>query len=313
MNLLFAGVAVFLGTLALAVIYQRLWLSRKSADFVPTGFGFFFPCFLCGEAALTGAPPALTCSLGVIAAATGLYWLDDMSGLSASFRIAIQFLSGVVLCAVMLARAVDLPLLLGACMAAGLLNVVLTNVINFCDGADLNIAMLPFLTAVMMLSLGPDDAFRPLAMVTLCFVLGFAVVNSKPKALYFGDSGCFALACLLTAMAVWYTRAREDGQMYAAIPVALPLFDAFYVFVLRVRRGEDLLSRNYWHLYQRLQAKLRNFGYLLPQPLNSALVAGAAILLQQWSFSRALSVLIAMGAVTPVFYLLYRRYAVHGA
>ena len=60
-------------------------------------------------------------------------------------------------------------------------------------------------------------------------------------------------------------------------------------------------------IIQKLQIKYRNFGYLLPQPLNIAVVVAVALILQALGLKALLAVTLAMLLATPVFYALYRR------
>ncbi len=244
---IFAGGLALLSLLG-ALAYRSLWRALRPDGATPTGYGGVLALVLLGAGLWQGAPRDIALCYAVIAATTALYWIDDAFELNARLRFFVQFASGLALAAIVLGVA-D-PLNLGLCVLGGLTNVVLTNVINFCDGADLNLAVLPVLTAAIVLFAGPPDVFAGAAVATLAFVLPFAAVNARPKTLYFGDSGCFAFACLLTLMAAYYVRERSTAQIYAAVPMALPLFDAFYVFVTRVRNKEDLLSRNYLHHYQ---------------------------------------------------------------
>lgn len=293
-----------------ALIYRRLWIGFKGMELTPTGYGGLLAIFLVCGAAYLREPADLIWSYSLVAAAAAIYWCDDIFGLGARLRILVQFGSGVAVCYLLLASTKQgVPLLIAWCLAAGLLNVVLTNVINFSDGADLNLAAVIVLTVGTILLIGPNAAFmRGSAISILAFVLPFAILNCRPRTLYFGDSGCFVFASFLTIMTVCYFRNGATGSAaFAAIPMALPVYDAFYVFVTRVRNKEDLLSRNYLHLYQRLQAKYQNFAYLLPQPLNIVLAAASALILQGLGLPALFAVMLSMLLVTPVFYAIYRR------
>jgi hypothetical protein len=79
------------------------------------------------------------------------------------------------------------------------------------------------------------------------------------------------------------------------------------VVVWRIRNKEDVLSRNFLHLYQKLQIKYQNFGYLLPQPLNIVLAAAGALILQSLGLPALFAVAVSMLVATPVFYAVYRK------
>ena len=291
------------------LIYRRLWISFKGSEQTPTGYGGLLAIFLLGGCIYLQAPSDLVWSYALIAVAAVIYWCDDVLGLSRKHRVLIQFASGFAVCWLLLAGVrLDAPALIGCSLAAGLINVVLTNAVNFSDGADLNVAAVMVLTATTILLIGPDAAFmRPSAIIILAFVLPFALLNYRPRTIYFGDAGCFVFASFLTMMTVCYFRNGADQAAFAAIPLALSVYDACYVVVWRIRNKEDILSRNYLHLYQKLQIKYRNFGYLLPQPLNIAAVVVVALILEKLGLTALFAVTLAMLLATPVFYALYRR------
>lgn len=299
-----AALSLFCG-----LIYRRLWIVIKGMELTPTGYGALLAFFLVGGMIHSQAPADLIWSYVLVTIAATIYWCDDVLGLGAKLRILIQFASGFAVCYLLLAGSgLSLGVAMACCLAAGALNAALTNVVNFTDGADLNLAALMVFTAAAILLIGPDAAFmQPSALVILAFVLPFALLNCRPRMLYFGDSGCFVFASFITMMTVCYFRNGAGQAAFAALPMALPVYDAFYVFVTRVRNKEDLLSRNYLHLYQKLQIKYRNFGYLLPQPLNIALVLVSALVLQALGLPALFAVTLAMLLATPVFYAIYRK------
>ena len=308
MMLSFVAVLAVLSLLG-GLVYRRLWTGLRGVEPTPTGYGGLLAIFLLCGAIYLRAPADLIWSYTLVAVAAAIYWCDDVLGLSRRHRVLIQFISGFAVCYLLLSGTkLDLPALIGCCLAAGLLNVVLTNVVNFSDGADLNVATVMILTAGAILLIGPDAEFmRPSAIIILAFVLPFALLNSRPKTIYFGDAGCFVFASFMTVMAIYYFRNGPNAAAYAAIPLALPVYDACYVVAWRIYHKEDVLSRNYLHLYQKLQIKYRNFLYLLPQPLNVVLVAAGALILQVLGLPALYAVIFSILLVTPVFYAVYRR------
>jgi UDP-N-acetylmuramyl pentapeptide phosphotransferase/UDP-N-acetylglucosamine-1-phosphate transferase len=291
------------------LVYRHLWIRFKGAEQTPTGYGSLLAIFLlCGTIYLQG-PADLIWSYVLVAVVAAIYWCDDLLGLARRFRVLIQFTSGFALCYLLLAGTkLDAAALVGCCAAAGFLNVTLTNVVNFSDGADLNVATVMLLTVGTILLIGPDAAFmRPSAIIIVAFVAPFALLNSRPRTIYFGDAGCFVFASFMTIMTVYYFRNSAGSAAYAAIPLALPVYDAVYVVVWRIRHKEDVLSRNYLHLYQKLQNKYRNFLYLLPQLLNVILLVVGALILQSLGLPALYAVIISMLLATPVFYTIYRK------
>jgi UDP-N-acetylmuramyl pentapeptide phosphotransferase/UDP-N-acetylglucosamine-1-phosphate transferase len=290
-----------------AVLYRWIWLRFARSGVTPKGYGGLLAVFLVWGATSSDVPHDLVGAYMVILVAAALYWIDDASGLTAKTRFSLQFISGVAI-AYILAGNTGSAKLATVCLAAGILNIILTNVINFADGADLNLVATMMLTTAGAILVGSDAGFmRTSVLIVLAVVLSFALLNFRPKMLYFGDSGCFVFASFLTAMTVLYFREDGNTAAYVAIPIALPAYDALYVFVMRIRNREDLLTRNYLHLYQKLQSNYSDFFYLVPQFVNAVLVTSLALILQRAGLSPLLAVSLAGVAGTPILYAVARH------
>lgn len=308
-SLSFAGTVAIL-TFAAGLLYRRVWLRRTGLAPVPTGFGALLAFVMLGGALVAGASIETLASLVVVALATAIYWLDDAIELSAWQRLAVSFLAGggIAICWFAGDADVSLILLASVCLLAGLVCVALTQMVNFQDGADLNLASFIALTAgVILIFTAADREWAAIALAALAFILPFAVLNSRPRMLYLGDSGSFAFAGLLTVMAAAFVENFHNMPPEAAIPAALPALDVFYVFVVRLKEKHDLLTRNYLHLYQRLSRRYPGFGYLTPQFVNAALCLAAAAALERLGLGRIASVVLAMTLVTIPFYFACRR------
>ena len=303
--LIVLALASYLGTIA----YQRAWARSKGSAITAKGYGALLPFFITAYAVIAGASAETCWDCALISALTAIYWIDDISDLKVALRFSLQFGTGALLAWLILrggTGSLPLPIPL-ACVIAGAANVGLTNMVNFYDGADLHIAMLLVLLAAVPLALpstNPDLA--PIALAMLAFLLPFAFVNRKPQSLYFGDAGSFAVASLVTLVTVVSARDGDGRAALAATPLMLPAMDVAYVFFIRVRRHEDLLSRNYHHLYQQLQIRYGGFRYLLPQPLFTAALLAAAFALIGAGHGPLFSVAAASLVLTPLLYLASR-------
>jgi UDP-N-acetylmuramyl pentapeptide phosphotransferase/UDP-N-acetylglucosamine-1-phosphate transferase len=301
---------VLVGTLLAGAVYRRVWIRHRGPDRVPTGFGALLAPVLLGVGLVAGASVELVVSLVVIVGATLIYWLDDAVELSARLRLLVAFVTGIALCAAYLVGdgVYGIPLLVVVLLAFGAINVALTNLVNFYDGADLNLAIFIALSALFILLFMPmHSEWAPLAFAMLAFVFPFGLMNRHPRTIYLGDSGSFAFAGVLTLMAIAFFEDFGNLPPEAAIPAALPALDVAFVFTIRVWERHDLLSRNYMHLYQRLNRRFRGFGYLAPQLINAGLCLGAAITLQWFGAGRIVSVIAAMIGVTVPFYFACRH------
>jgi UDP-N-acetylmuramyl pentapeptide phosphotransferase/UDP-N-acetylglucosamine-1-phosphate transferase len=301
------AIAVAMVTALAGFAYRRIWRRIHRSGGVPTGFGVFIAPAVLG-AALTGRSPAgYVAAVSIIFAAAALYWMDDVRELSARTRVMISLIAGGGIGAACFANSTSAPLCLAGAVAAGIACVVATNIVNFYDGADLNLATFIGLTASLILSFGAGyRGWEPAALSMLAFLLPFAVMNSRPDTIYLGDSGSFAFAGLLVAMGATFVANIGSVPPEAALPAALPTVDVFFVFIIRVRERHDLLSRNYLHLYQRLNRTYAGFGYLAPQFVNVLLCLAASALLQTAGLSRVVSTVVAMIGITIPFYFVCR-------
>ncbi|MGE5563267.1 MAG: hypothetical protein ACM3ZV_08140 [Bacillota bacterium] len=301
------AILVVVATALAGIAYRWVWRRTHAGDRVPTGFGVLLAPAVLGAALVSRSPPQYAVALAIIFAAAALYWLDDVKELSARTRMMISLVSGTGIGAVYFAAGSSALLWAAGALAAGLACVVATNIVNFYDGADLNLATFIGLTAALILAFGAGHReWEPAALSMLAFVLPFAVMNSRPNTIYLGDSGSFAFAGLLVAMAAAFLADIGSVPPEAALPAALPTLDVFFVFTIRVRERHDLLSRNYLHLYQRLDRTYDGFGYLAPQFVNVALCLAVSALLQAAGLGRILSTIVAMIAATIPFYFLCR-------
>jgi UDP-N-acetylmuramyl pentapeptide phosphotransferase/UDP-N-acetylglucosamine-1-phosphate transferase len=297
-----AGLAVL--SLAAGYLYRRLWARYPGLTVTPKGYGALLPLFLLGGGALLGESIAMLAIYAIAAVGGAIYWLDDYRGIGFRIRLAIQFAAGAGIGAILLWPALlPSPLWLAAGIAASaIVNIVLTNAINFFDGADLNSSTMTVLMAALVLVLGPV-AFGDTALAVIAFVVPFMIWNSVSERLWFGDSGCFVVACLAMGITVESILARREMNLLPLVPVAWAVFDAFVVFLIRVSNKEDLLSRNYHHLYQKMQVRFGGWYYLLPQFANVAVVAAVAWCLHCMDLQQPWPMTIAAVTATPLLYL----------
>jgi UDP-N-acetylmuramyl pentapeptide phosphotransferase/UDP-N-acetylglucosamine-1-phosphate transferase len=303
-----AAAAVAVTAFLAGAAYRILWLRAGRID-TPTGFGVFFAPSILAVLMSAGASLFLVAAMALISASTVIYWFDDLVQLSARFRMALAFFTGGVVALLVLWTETGLPFWLLACgvLGAGILNVVLTNIVNFYDGADLNLATFIALTAALMIGFGNAlETAGTIGLGVLAFIVPFATFNWRPKMLYLGDAGSFAFATLLTLAAVTYL-AGSPFPTYAAIPLTLPAVDTGFVFCLRIAQGQDLMTRNYLHLYQKLAEHRGGFAYLLPQMANCVLLLAGVLLLEKAGVPSPLAIGLGAVVLTIPFYIVCRK------
>jgi UDP-N-acetylmuramyl pentapeptide phosphotransferase/UDP-N-acetylglucosamine-1-phosphate transferase len=255
-------------------MYKYVWIQFISKDKVPSGFGVAMAIFMLlsiFKIDLGNFDKIFFC---IIFFFGFIYWYDDFKYLNFGTRILIQFLSGFLICFIVLFSSEEFNInFLLVSIFFGFLNVFLTNIINFYDGADLNVSFLVIILSIIMYVTSVNFViFQILSLSIISFTVGFAFLNAKPNTIYFGDSGCFVFSCVMIYFIVNQVVVESDNFVYLLIGLSLPIIDVLNVISMRLLKGESLLSRNYYHLYQIIQKKFNSHIYLIIQPLNCFLL-----------------------------------------
>ena len=190
-----------------------------------------------------------------------------------------------------------------------MINMILTNVANFYDGEDLNIALFILLAFLSLLIFGPikSDWY---SMIYLCilFTLAFSLLNARPNFIYFGDSGSFAFSCIFVSILISIFNDGKKIPIEIILPFLLPLVDVFIVILFRIIKKENLLSRNYLHMYQRLKDKYGGKYYLIPQIANIFFCYLAISLFNQYGFENIYILLSSAIFISLIFYWFLHSY-----
>ncbi len=192
--------------------------------------------------------------LGVaVAAIVGL--VDDVRGLSAVMRLALQALLAAVL-GWWLLRAIDVSQwATGAMFALCVVWLIgYVNAFNFMDGINGISAASAAAAGVWYLCLGMSSDTASLAVGGAALAgaaLGFLPWNAPRARVFLGDVGSYGLGMALGGMAVVAVVAG-NAPMTAVAPILLYLADTSWTLLLRVRRGESWREAHRDHVYQRL-------------------------------------------------------------
>lgn len=302
------ALAILLAAAVAAVAYRRVWMATGRTA-TPTGFGVILAPALLAALGTAGAPKAWLWAGATILIATLVYWIDDLKGLSARLRLVVAFVTGCAVTALVLSGAGWPPaLVVGTALAGGAACVALTQVTNFYDGADLNLATTVALLCGAVILASPGGAYAAAgATGLLAALIPFAVLNARPRTLYLGDAGSFAVATFALLCAAAWLAGIEGLDPAFALPLALPVLDTFFVFCIRIVERHDLLTRNYLHLYQRLQRTRAGFIYLLPQVAVLPPTVAATFALRGFGLDDLSSVIAAAALIVVPAYFLMRR------
>lgn len=279
--------------------YINIW--KKNKPNVPIGCGIILPfVFAC----INFKEFPIFFLIFMVLVST-IYWIDDLIGLTAKKRIILSTISGVIIFLMNSSLDKSIIIILLLTLFFSFICTGLTNVINFYDGNDLNICFLLFLTGLVgFISSSPSTL--SIGIIFLGLSISFGIFNRIPNNLYWGDSGCFSLAFIFTTLLVLSFQEAYIIPSEIFIPLFFPIFDVFFVILIRVHRNHDLLSRNYLHLYQRLNIKFNNKFYLIPQLINLIFVLLMSRFLSILEINSFLTTFISGFLVTPINYLIIR-------
>lgn len=240
-------------------LYINIW--KKILDKVPTGVGILIiiPFSYYFNENLSFIHLALIFIFSLI------YYLDDLIEIHFAWRILLQILAALT---VYFFWKVDINFMLISLTIV--IFFVLINTLNFQDGEDLNVSMLLITIFSIFYFYSEDSLIQNTSRAILLFLISFSFFNCKKKNLYFGDSSCYLISIIILIFVYHEMNNATLIKLLIAV-IIFPVLDIFYVVITRAQRNENLLSRNYLHLYQIIAQKVNFKIYLLPGILFSIL------------------------------------------
>jgi UDP-N-acetylmuramyl pentapeptide phosphotransferase/UDP-N-acetylglucosamine-1-phosphate transferase len=302
-------IIVLISSLIFSIIscftYKKVWSITLSSEKIPSGYGFVLIFFILTFTHFLNLPLINIKVFIAILIFSSIYWIDDIKNLSFKFRLFLQFFCGTLIAFIILKENTfvfnnNFIIIL---ICSGILNIFLTNIVNFYDGLDLNISVFTIifsLVLIFLMTLEKDNYY--LGLVILGFILGFGLFNFKPNIIFFGDSGCFVISCFINFIIVKNVFLLEYNTAYLLIPLMLPTIDVLYVVLLRIYLNESLLTRNYHHIYHKLNTKYKSKIYLLPQVINALGIFTISIFIIPNNNSTFLKFIFASTLLTIIFY-----------
>ena len=291
-------------------LYRYVYSNYNKKNLIPTGFGFILSAIVIVWFFFKSNQFFYINyfhQIYLIFILSFIYWFDDLFGLSALFRFFLQFLMGFGITYLTIENnilLVNYLYLISSLM--GILSIIFCNAINFYDGLDLNISIFIVINAILIIFFASSTDLIYLTLILFASTIGFSLINIFPKSLYFGDSGCFFITSFILFIFIIELKLNNLEILLVLAGLSLPIIDFVYVNVFRLYLGENLLSRNFYYLYQEFNAKYKNQVYLLLQPANTLLIIFTYHILLNSGFSFFLAVFLSCLAVTAVFYTISR-------
>jgi UDP-N-acetylmuramyl pentapeptide phosphotransferase/UDP-N-acetylglucosamine-1-phosphate transferase len=193
-------------------------------------------------------------------AALALIWItglvDDLRGLSPLFRLAAQIVAAVILWHGGWRVPITGPHAIGLC-ATCVLTVFVINAFNFLDGAD---GVAAGVTVLISLAYGVTIAGAAghlggvVAWSLLGACAGFLVFNYPPARFFMGDSGSTVLGFGVAFLGLdsYSSNDSVSSLVFPFVVAGLPLLDAAFAVVRRLRSWESPLRGDRFHFYDLL-------------------------------------------------------------
>lgn len=305
--LLTSGLFTYLSAIIYQVIFNYNFKNKNIS--VPTGFGFTLPILLIifliifkfDSININFYKSILIILIGGI-----IYFIDDIKGLSPAIRLFISSVSGIILLNQNKIYNNDSFNIFLLCIFSVLILCLLTNVFNFYDGADLNLTTTIFLFGSCLLKY---NFLLFYGLVLIGYSIGFGLVNKKRNSIYLGDSGSYVFASIVFLIFASSYFQSNFVPLTLIYPLILPTIDVLFVLLIRIKKNHNLLSRNYLHIYQRININYKSFLYLLPQFVHLILALLIDFILNSLGIMNKFQITFSVLFIySPLFYLLTRKF-----
>jgi UDP-GlcNAc:undecaprenyl-phosphate GlcNAc-1-phosphate transferase len=180
--------------------------------------------------------------------------LDDLRGLSASLRLALQAAGSAAVAALLVAGlSLPFPARATAALAMAVWLAGFVNAFNFMDGVNGISGAHALVAGVVYACLGEwrqDTLMITGGLATAVAACAFLPWNAVRARVFLGDVGSYALGAALAVLAACAILQGVPLEA-AAGPVALYVADTAWTLQGRIRRGERWLQAHRTHVYQR--------------------------------------------------------------
>jgi len=210
---------------------------------------------------------AIGFGIGAIAIA-GLGLVDDLRGLRARYKLAVQLAVGLLLCACgFTVHEIELPgnfvLELGGLAVpltvlwlAGVMNAM--NLVDGLDGLAGGVSLIA-LVATFVFGVARGNVLLAVYSAALAgAVLGFLLYNFNPASIFMGDTGSLFLGYFLGVALLAPAEGPSSSTLRVVVPLVIlgvPIADMILAIVRRALRGRGVFSPDRDHLHHRLLAR----------------------------------------------------------
>jgi UDP-GlcNAc:undecaprenyl-phosphate GlcNAc-1-phosphate transferase len=200
--------------------------------------------------------------LGLFAGGTiicGLGVLDDYRRLSVSTKLFGQLVAAAVLVISGLRLEIvylSFPLNVGLSILwiVGITNAL--NLIDIMDGLATSVAFVASATFFFIAVPTGDLLTAVVSAAVAGACIGFVGYNWHPASIFMGDAGSLFLGFMLAAVSIStsYTATNNIALLSPLLILAVPIYDTFYVSILRMAKGKNPFRGSRDHFALRLKA-----------------------------------------------------------
>ncbi len=250
-------------------------------------------------------------------AVTAIGILDDVRGVRAREKLAVQMIAGLLLYAVgfrieVVGNPFGPPIPLGPlALPVTLLWIAgVSNALNLIDGLDGLAGGIALTGTMVVLALGANGGDYTATLIAVALagsVLGFLVFNVNPASIFMGDTGSLFLGTMLAALAIrpQAYAAHEMSLLAMVLALAVPIADTLAAMVRRAARGMPMSSADREHVHHRLlDIGLGHQQAVLALWTATALLASAGVYVACGTNGRGLVLVLAMSAGVSALYWL---------
>lgn len=203
--------------------------------------------------------------LGAMAVLFVVGLVDDIKHLGPVFKLVVQFV--VVFCAAFFGD-IRVELFIESVFVTSLMSavwiVVIVNAFNFLDNMDgLSCGIAVICSVILSVAaVRSGQVFvSGFGVLVIGALLGFLVFNFWPAKIFMGDAGSFVVGFCVAAMTLktTYYHQANSGGIYAVfmplIVMAVPLYDAASVVILRIKQGKSPFVGDTQHFSHRMRRR----------------------------------------------------------
>lgn len=182
--------------------------------------------------------------------------IDDIRGMTPIIKLSLQLFAAYIAwfhgISFLLFDHWYLNMAITLVWIAGMSNAF--NLIDIMDGLAAGNAGICSLFLALLLHLSGDPFSSTLMFVLAGSCLGFLIFNFKPAKIYMGDTGSLLLGFLLACTVTHWAKGQQPDQ-HLIVPMLIlgvPLFELFFVSILRIKAGKSPLIGSQDHFALRL-------------------------------------------------------------